>query len=142
MKNKCWVVLAGILIFYEASGFAQTIVTREKEKYFHKDGRIEKSEGQFEYTYFLDSENNKLIRTRVYDYQKKEIKPDNTVYAINPYLNSHPLNAAKHNLTPVITAVGQPADTALEIVVIKADGAETTTAENGGIVVSHCERLG
>lgn len=141
MKNKRWMVLTGVVIFFTACGHAQTIVTHEKEKFFHKDGQVRKFEGQFEYTYFLDSEHNKLTRTRVYDTQNKEIKPDNTVYTINPSLHSHPLNAATYNLAPVITAVGQPGEDAYELLLIKGDSVESSVVEGDTLIVSHSERL-
>ena len=141
IENKALFIVLPVILLCQGFADAQTIVTHETEKYFYQDGRMEKFDGQYENTYLLDAEQEKLTRTRVYDYQKKEVRPDNTVYAIDTLMDSHPRQASKHNLPPVITAVGKPSDNSAEVLVIRADSVESSMAEGDRLIVSRAERL-
>src|SRR3989338_2584126 len=107
---------------------AETIVTHEEEKYFYQEGKIQRFEGQYENTYQLDLEKDELIRTRIYDYQTKEIIPDETVYHIEKDLKSHPTTAFRYSLEPMIRAVGQPDKDSVETIMIQNDVVETATS--------------
>jgi hypothetical protein len=75
MKNKALIFAClGFLCSGIAWAKPSTIVMVEDEKYFYKNKTMQKFEGQYEYTFLLDLEDNKMIRTRVYDYQTKNIK--------------------------------------------------------------------
>ena len=135
--------LALALLFQApASGAGgETIVTHETERHFYKDGRLMKLANQFETTYFLDLDRDLLTRTRVYDFLNKKITPDETVYHIEHQLLSHPTNADRYILRPVIRAVGQPSADSLEMLVIEDDFVEALTSNADELVISRSRRI-
>ena len=120
---------------------AETIVAHETEKYFYSEGKMQKFDGQYENTYYLNFDKDTLIRTRVYDYQTKKITPDETVYHIEKTLRSDPTNAARYSLQPVIRAVGHPDKDSVQTILIKEDGVETVTSTADGFVLSRARKL-
>jgi hypothetical protein len=92
----------------------ETITAQEVEGYFYADGEMKRSDPQFENTYYVEGDT--VTRTRVYDLNKEEVIPDNTVYQIQRQLVSEPSKGL--SLSPVIRAIGQPGTDALEILVI------------------------
>ena len=132
--------LSALLIFPGVAS-AETIVTHEVEKYFYKDGKIEKFEGQFENTYYLDREKNILTRTRIYDFQTKKITPDETSYQIETTLRSHPANAPYYSLAPLIRAIGRPDGDTVQIVMIDDHFVTTCTSTADTYVLSRATRL-
>ena len=120
---------------------AATIVAHEEDKVIFREGRMDHSEGQFENTYYLDLDKDILTRTRVYDYQAKKITPDETVYQIQKQLRSHPDKSARFSVTPSIRAFGQPADDAVEIIVIKDDYVQSVVSTGDEIIISRAKRL-
>ena len=138
-KNALWMV--GFLFFTSTIAHCNTIVLRETDKLLHKDGVMEKSEGQYEYTFFWEPEKAALTRTRIFDYQSNKITPDETVHQIDPNAYSYPLNAVRYNLSPVIRATGRSGPDTIEMVVIGEKYAEVCTATADQLVVSHAKRL-
>ena len=139
--SRIAIVLMFISLAFLPFAFAETIVSHENEKYFFKDGKMEKFEGQYENTYHLNLENNRLTRTRVYDYQSKLITPDETVYQIESTLKSHPTNAARFGVPPLIRAVGRPGKDTVEIILIEDDFVTTSTSMAGTFIFSRAKRL-
>lgn len=134
--------LAAAVAFFSAPlALAETIVTRETERYFYSDGVMTRYDGQYEHTYFFDPEKNSLRRTRVYDYQNKLVTPADTVYYIQRQLNSHPSNAANLGLKSVIRAIGRPGADTVEILVIDDDSVDALTSTGSTLIASHAERL-
>ncbi len=126
----------------QAAGHCMTIVSHETEKWFCKDGKMERFEGQYENTYHLDLLKGTLVRTRVYDYQSKKILPDETRYQIQSQLNSHPTNAARFaRPEAIVRAFGQPSPDAVEMLVIREDSVESAVSTPGQLVVSNAKRL-
>ncbi len=126
----------------QAAGHCATIVSHETEKWFYKDDKVERFEGQFENTYHLDLSRNTLVRTRVYDYQSKKILPDDTAYQIQTQLNSHPTNAARFaRPQAIVRAFGQPSPDVVEMLVIREDTVESAISTPGQLVVSKAKRL-
>ena len=123
------------------SASSETIVTHETERYFYKDGRMLKLANQFEYTYFLDLDQDTLTRTRVYDFLNKKITPDETVYHIEKQLLSHPSNAERYILKPVVRAVGQTSADAIEILTIQENFAEIVSSSADEWVISRGRRV-
>jgi hypothetical protein len=119
----------------------ETIVAHETDRYFYKDGKILRYEGQFEYTYFLDLEREELTRTRIFDYLNKKITPDETVYHIEKQLLSHPTHAERYILPPVIRAVGQTNADSIELLVIDDGFVNSTISTSNEIVISRAKRL-
>ncbi len=120
---------------------SETIVAHETDRYFYKDGKVLRYEGQFEYTYFLDLEKDILTRTRVFDFINKKITPDETVYHIEKQLLSHPTNAEHYVLTPVIRAVGQTSADSVEILTIEQGFVNVVSSTSNEIVVSRAKQL-
>ncbi len=119
----------------------ETIETHEIERSYFKDGAMTKLEGQYEYTYFLDMEKDILTRTRIYDVVNKKVTPDHTEYHMERQLLSHPTNADRYILTPVIRAVGQTSADTVELIVIDDAYVQTTSSTSNEIIVSRAKRL-
>ena len=136
-------LIAGLLSLVPGLAFAkgETIATHETDRYFYKDGRLMKLASQFEMTYFLDLEKDTLTRTRAYDFVNKKVTPDETVYHIEHQLLSHPTNADRYVLKPVVRAVGQTSADTLEMIVIEDKFVETVSSSNDEIVLSRARRL-
>lgn len=118
---------------------AETIVGQETEKYFFRDGKFEKYDGQFEYTYLLEADT--LTRTRIYDIHEKRVVPDETVYRVQRQLQSDPVNAARHSLRPALKAVGQPDADSIETVIVEKDTVITAKATGDYLIVAKCKRI-
>ena len=119
----------------------QTIVTHETERYFYKNGIMERYDGQNEYTYLVDLERGILTRTRIYDYQSKKITPDETSYRIEKELNSYPLQSPRYNLPPMIKATAKVGNDDVELLVVEEDYVHTTLSTGRQLVVSRAKRL-
>ena len=139
-KGAVW-AMAAVMFLCGKSAFCQTIVAHETERTYFEDGNATKYDGQYENTYYLDLEKNQLVRTRIFDYQRKKIVPDQTVYYIQRNLNSHPTNAGRFGLLPVIRGVGKPDADSVEIVTIEDQTVKTATATANRIVVSRAKIL-
>ena len=100
---------------------------------------MKKSEPQFEITYFINGDS--ITRTRVYDFKKKEVIPDNTTYNIQRQLFSDvlsPMHEADKALggKDVIRAIGQPGMDAVETVVISGDYINSYKSTSDYLVIS------
>lgn len=109
-----------VMVFSESGLCGETIYAKELESYMYVDGKMKHSKGQFEITYLY--EGDKIIRTRVYDLNKNEVIPDNTVYQIQRQLWSDPNINLPLLGKRIIRAVGQPGNDAIEILTIELDG--------------------
>ena len=127
-----------------SSGFAfasQTIVAHETDRYFYKDGKVQRFEGQFEYTYYLDLDKETLTRTRVYDTMSRKITPDETVYHIEQQLLSYPGSSDRYSLTPVIRAYGQTDADTVELLAIEEHFVNVVSSSTNEFVISRAKRL-
>ena len=118
-----------------------TIVAQETDRYFYKDGKILRYEGQMEYTYYLDMEKDLLTRTRIYDRINRKVTPDETVYHIEKQLLSHPTSSERYVLLPVIRAVGQTDSDTVELLAIESGFVNIVTSTNNEMVLSRAKRL-
>ena len=140
--TKKMILLALVGLWLEPlAARAETIVTHETEKYFYSDGKMQKFDGQFENTYYLDFDKQTLTRTRMYDCQSKKIMPDETVYQLESTLRSHPTNAAHFNLQPVIRGIGRPDKDSVQVITIDDDSVTTSTSTADTFVISRANRL-
>ena len=143
--NKFFLITASAVFFFSGTALSyaetQTIVTHETERYFYRHGRMEKFEGQFEYTYLWDIEKNTLVRTRIYDYQTKKITPDETVYQVEKQLRSHPVRSERYALPSVIRAVGQTGIDTVELLSIEDDQIVSASSNSDEMVLSRAKRL-
>lgn len=121
------------------AGASETITGKEIQAFFYSDGKMKKSEPQFEITYFINGDS--ITRTRVYDFKKKEVIPDNTTYNIQRQLFSDvlsPMHEADKALggKDVIRAIGQPGMDAVETVVISGDYINSYKSTSDYLVIS------
>jgi hypothetical protein len=132
-------VIYSIILIILLSGPAfcgQTIYAKETKGVFYQNGKIKQTEGQFENTYLL--EDNKIIRTLVFNKNTKETISDNTIYTIHRGLSSDPTkNMPGHKY--IIRALGQPGTDAIEILVINFDKnqMESIKSTSDYFVISH-----
>ena len=140
MGTRAILFIASLLLCQTAFA-AQTVVTHETERYFYKDGLMEKYDGQFEYTYFVDLARGTLTRTRIYDYQSKKITPDETVYRVEKQLDSYPTKSPNYNLPPMIKATAQSGGDKVELLVIEEDYVHSALSDGRQLVLSRAKRL-
>ena len=119
----------------------ETIVAHETDRYFYKDGKIQRFEGQFEYTYYLDLDKETLTRTRVFDTVNQKITPDETVYHIEQQLLSYPGSSERYSLTPVIRAYGQTNADTVELLAIEEHFVNVVSSSANELTISRAKRL-
>ena len=145
MTKRIFFVLALVCGLWSAFyGFAhagETIVAHETDRYFYKDGKIQRFEGQFEYTYYLDLDKETLTRTRVFDTVNKKIAPDETVYHIEQQLLSYPGSSERYSLPPVLRAYGQTNADTVELLAIEEHFVNVVSSSADELVISRAKRL-
>ena len=124
----CSVALAG-----------ETITAQEVEGYFYADGEMKHSKGQFEITYYI--EGNTVTRTRVYDLNKKQVIPDDTLYTIQRQLASDPTKGLLLSGKPIIRAIGQPGTDAVEVIMIGETFIQSVKSTSDYFVISRLKRI-
>lgn len=117
----------------------ETITAQELEGYYYRDGKMKRSKGVFEITYYM--EGNTVTRTRVYDISKKEVIPDDTVYQIQRQLSSDPSNKRSSLGPPVIRAIGQPGFDAVEILMIGDTFIQSVKSTSDYFVITRQKRI-
>jgi hypothetical protein len=117
----------------------ETITAQEVEGYFYADGEMKRSKGQFEITYYI--EGNTITRTRVYDLNRKQVLPDNTVYKIQRQLESDPTKGLSFSGKPIIRAIGQPGTDAMEILMIGETFIQSVKSTSDYFVISRLKRI-
>jgi len=128
-----------LLGYYNPVIAGETITAREIEGFFYADGKMKRYEGQFEITYYIEGKT--ITRTRVYDYRKNKIIPDDTIYYIQDQLTSHPGNK-KDELGPVvIRAIGQPGVDAIEILAVGENYIQCVKSTSDYFVISRSRRI-
>ena len=140
-KTLFFASLLGSLCLCQTAFAVQTIVTHETERYFYKDGLMQKYEGQFETTYQVDLEKGVLLRTRIYDYQSKKITPDETTYRIEKELDSYPVQSPRYNLPPMIKATAKIGNDDVEMLVIEEDYVHAALSSGRQLIISRAKRL-
>jgi hypothetical protein len=132
-----------LLLGYNSPVIAgETITAREVEGYFYADGKMKRSKGEFEITYYLEGKT--ITRTRVYDYRKNKIIPDDTVYYIQDQLSSHPKSEEWEWIEPrgpVIRAIGQPGLDAIEILAVGENYIQCVKSTSDYFVISRSKRI-
>jgi hypothetical protein len=97
-----------VLLTLIGAGFvcAGEIVTfQELESYFYVDGKLERSEGRFESSYYI--EGNTITRIRVTDLKNNEIQFDKTTFSIDRNLRSDPTKGLGLQGKGVVRATGR-----------------------------------
>ena len=133
-------LIALVLILAGRGALAgETITAQEVEGYFYADGEMKRSKGQFEITYYIEGDT--VTRTRVYDLNKKEGMPDDTVYKIQRQLSSDPIRGYLPFGMPVIRAIGQPGNDAIAILVIGETFIQSVKSTADSFVISRQKRI-
>ena len=141
MKHNRWMFTAicvAVFISPEIGICGQTIVAREVEGYFYSDGKMQKSAGQFENTYYYQGDTIKRIK--VHDFRNNRTEEDDTVYQVQRQLLSDP----GRNISlsePVIRAIGQPGMVAVEILVVGDTFIQSVKSTSGYFVISRFKRI-
>lgn len=120
----------------------ETISTQETENYFYSDGKMTRSEGQFEITYYMEGDT--ITRKSVYDFKKKEVIPDDTIYRIQRQLISDPSRGLADGIMVrkhVIRAIGQPGTDAVEILMIDETFIQSVKSTSDYFVISRQKRI-
>lgn len=139
MRNFILLSSIFLLFFPVTSHSFQILKAREIESYFYHDGKMKKSDGEFEITYKLIRD--KVIRTKVYNFVKHQNIPDDTVYTIQRELSSDPSQNIRPHSKSVIRAVGQPGTDAIEILVIFDNYIQTVKSTSDYFVISRFVRI-
>jgi predicted transcriptional regulator len=128
------------IFFLSTIGYCSEIIkTREIEGYFYHDGKMIKSDGEFEHTYKLEDDH--IIRINIYNFKKNENIPDNTIYKILRQLYSDPLQGSNSNKDTVIRAIGQPGSDAVEIIAIYDNIVQSVKSTANYFVISRSIRI-
>lgn len=139
MTRPSLLIVLLVLLACKAALAGETITAQEVEGYFYADGEMKRSKGQFEITYYIEGDT--VTRTRVYDLNKKEVIPDDTVYRIQRQLLSDTATQLPVRRKPVIRAVGQPGMDAIEILVIGERFIQSVKSTSDYFVVSRLKRI-
>jgi hypothetical protein len=139
MSRKTFLLVIIVLLTCKIALAGETITAQEVEGYFYADGEMKRSKGQFEITYYI--EGNTVTRTRVYDINKKQVIPDDTVYQIQRQLSSDPTKGGSNFGQPIIRAIGQPGSDALEILMISETIIQSVKSTSDYFVISRLKRI-
>lgn len=133
-------LIALVVYFSCRVAFAgETITAQEVEGYFYADGEMKRSRGQFEITYYVEGDT--VTRTRVYDIDKKQVIPDDTIYQIQRQLASDPSKGLSLSGEPIIRAIGQPGTDAVEILMIGGTFIQSVKSTSDYFVISRQKRI-
>jgi hypothetical protein len=140
MTRPAFLIVLLMLLACRTAFAGETITGQEVEGYFYADGEMKPSMGQFEITYYI--EGNTVTRTRVYDTNKKEVIPDDTVYQIQRQLLSDPSKGLSHGgKQPIIRAIGQPGTDAVEVLMIGETFIQSVKSTSDYFVISRLKRI-
>ena len=139
MTRQVFLIVSIALLTCKVALAGETITAQEVEGYFYADGEMKRSKGQFEITYYI--EGNTVTRTRVYDLNKKQVIPDDTVYQIQRQLVSDPSKRLSLNGNPIIRALGQPGTDAVEILMIGETFIQSVKSTSDYLVISRQKRI-
>jgi hypothetical protein len=133
-------LIALVVFFVCRVAFAgETITAQEVEGYFYADGEMKRSTGHVEITYYVEGDT--VTRTRVYNLDKKQVIPDNTVYQIQHQLWSDPSKGLSFSEKPIIRAIGQPGTDAVEILMIGETFIQSVKSTADYFVISRQKRI-
>ena len=116
MKIYFLVFLLANMFFPQNILAGEVITTTEVQNCFYADGKMNCLGGEFKNTYYRDGD--KIVRTNVFNFKKKESISDDTVYQVIKELASDPRNNPGTLLPQVTRAIGFPGADAVEILAI------------------------
>ena len=112
----------------------EVIVGIEEQSCFYADGKMDCSPGEFKNTYYRDGD--KIIRTNVFNFKKKQSLADDTAYKVIPDLSSDPRNNSGSFLPQVTRALGFPGTDAIEILTIDKTHIQAVKSTSNYFVIS------
>lgn len=112
----------------------EVLVATEVQSCFYADGKMECSPGEFKNTYYRDGD--KIVRTNVFNFKKKQSITDNTVYKVIADLSSDPRNNSGGLFPQVTRAIGFPGADAVEILSIDKTHIQAVKSTSNYFVIS------
>jgi hypothetical protein len=115
--NRPFLLIIANFLFCSSLAFAGEVITAtEVQNCFYADGKMKCSNGEFKNTYYRDGD--KIVRTNVFNFRKRESLSDDTVYKVIGELFSDPRNNSGALFPQVTRAVGFPGGDAIEVIAI------------------------
>lgn len=139
MNRVAVLIVLGLLLTCQVALAGETITVQEVEGYLYADGELKPSKGQFKITYYF--EGNTVTRMRVYDFNKKPVIPDDTIYHIQRQLVSDPSKGMALIGRPSIRAIGQPGTDAVEILMMGETFIQSVRSTADYFVISRQKRI-
>jgi hypothetical protein len=130
------------LITLLATGYVcagEMVTFRELESYFYVDGKMERSEGRYEYVYFMEGDT--ITRIQVLDLKKNETQYDNTKFYIERQLRSDPTKGLAIQSKGVVRAIGRPGIDGVEILSITEQFMQSVKSTSNYFVISRSMRV-
>ena len=129
------ILLIITMSFFPSIGLAGEVITAiEVQSCFYADGKMDCSKGEFKNTYYRDGD--KIIRTNVFNFKKKESISDDTVYKVIGEFISDPRNNPGKYLPQVTRAIGFPGTDAIEVLAIDKSYIQAVKSTNNYFVIS------
>lgn len=116
MKRLSLLIFFNVLLCSSITFAGEVITATEVQNCFYADGKMKCSEGEFKNTYYRDGD--KIVRTNVFNFRKKQSLSDDTVYKVIGELFSDPRNNSGALFPQVTRAIGFPGTDAVEILAI------------------------
>lgn len=139
MMRPAFLIVLVVFFVCRVAFAGETITAQEVEGYFYADGKMKRSKGLFEITYYVEGDT--VSRMRVYDLDKKQVIPDDTVYQIQRQLVSDPSKGLSFSGKPIIRAIGQPGTDAVEILMIGGTFIQSVKSTADYFVISRQKRI-
>lgn len=112
----------------------EVIVATEVQSCLYADGKMDCSPGEFKITYYR--EGDKIVRTNVFNFKKKESVADDTTYKVIADLSSDPRNNSGGLFPQVTRAIGFPGTDAVEILSIDKTHIQAVKSTSNYFVIS------
>ena len=130
------------LMWLLGSGFVcagEMFTFQEQESYFYADGKMERSEGRYEYVYFMEGDT--ITRIQVLDLKKNETQYDNTKFYIERQLRSDPTKGLAIQSKGVVRAIGRPGIDGVEILSITEQFMQSVKSTSNYFVITRLKRI-
>lgn len=134
MKASSYVIIILMLLWSGLALAGEVLVATEVETCFYADGKMKCSEGEFKNTYYRDGD--KIIRTNVFNFKKKQSSSDDTAYKVITDLSSDPKNNSSALFPQVTRAIGFPGADAVEVLAIDKDYIQAVKSTSNYFVIS------
>lgn len=112
----------------------EVMVATEVQSCFYADGKMACSPGEFKNTYYRDGD--KIVRTNVFNFKKKQSITDDTAYKVIADLSSDPRNNSGGLFPQVTRAIGFPGADAVEILSIDKTYIQAVKSTSNYFVIS------